>query len=528
MSRAPMRLLSDGEGVADQVINYPTLPTPNFAAKTQAEKLNRRRAAKNLRRKIVARYKRGVGKSPKDLFGLRSEVEPVGRSAPQKHLRSKTITPDNGRREGEKSLLGKLGFAKKKEPKVEKATGVTDSASAPMRVKIRFGDKKAIRALRAAESPLFPFSLSSEERMFVAAQQPAGRSPDQFQEWLETLAKNYYGEIVPDRQYQMEDDSFVSEGDLLPAEEAKATFDDVRKRIGLDSSGDKAGNGVNLAIVDTGIANLPEFPVFRRSDGWAYDEAPWSDWNGHGTMCGAIAGATRTEVRQIEGVAPGAGLISCKTRLFDSELAIIYDYLRGLLASDRLPIVVSNSWGYGTGHPPQVSPEDDFPNALNDGIEAGLIAVFSAGNNHRWVLGPTDDSPNSIWLHKGRSDVVSVATCDLDDKVWSYSSRGPGQFFGDAGQNRKPDVTAPTPAYRAMFFGGEVKTYKSGWGTSGACPQVAGLAALLLSARPGIPRDELFDAIRETAGRLATHHEHAQGVGLIACGAAMARVLRKR
>jgi subtilisin family serine protease len=60
-------------------------------------------------------------------------------------------------------------------------------------------------------------------------------------------------------------------------------------------------------------------------------------------------------------------------------------------------------------------------------------------------------------------------------------------------------------------------------GTSGCCPQVAGLAALLLSKSPGLGRSDLFEAIRSTSVSLG-HSVNSQGRGLIDCEAALRQV----
>ncbi len=45
-------------------------------------------------------------------------------------------------------------------------------------------------------------------------------------------------------------------------------------------------------------------------------------------------------------------------------------------------------------------------------------------------------TPNSIWLDKCRSDVLTVGTCDLEKQMWDYSSRGAGPPLGGAGDRR--------------------------------------------------------------------------------------------
>jgi subtilisin family serine protease len=58
------------------------------------------------------------------------------------------------------------------------------------------------------------------------------------------------------------------------------------------------------------------------------------------------------------------------------------------------------------------------------------------------------------------------------------------------------------------------------WGTSGACPQVAGLAALILSVNPTLQPAQVGDIIRSAARPLAAAQE-CVGAGLIDCRAAV-------
>jgi subtilisin family serine protease len=48
-------------------------------------------------------------------------------------------------------------------------------------------------------------------------------------------------------------------------------------------------------------------------------------------------------------------------------------------------------------------------------------------------------------------------------------------------------------------------------GTSAATPLVAGVAALLLSAQPGLTRDQLKDILRNSADKIGSDHDATTG-----------------
>jgi hypothetical protein len=150
--------------------------------------------------------------------------------------------------------------------------------------------------------------------------------------------------------------------------------------------------------------------------------------SGSSADCAVVATGTRAAGGRFEGVAPDAGIIACRTRFFDSELADIYDYLISLVAADpSLKLITTNSFGRRCGTPPPPE-EGDFPAALEEATARGIAVFFSAGNNHDLAGGrPEDCHPSSIWQYKVRNDVFTVGACDLEGRIWSYSSRGPGQ-----------------------------------------------------------------------------------------------------
>ena len=82
-------------------------------------------------------------------------------------------------------------------------------------------------------------------------------------------------------------------------------------------------------------------------------------------LAACIAAATRADGGQFDGVAPEAGLYSCRTLFYSSELVSIYDYLADEARRLGQPIIASNSWGMQTGTPPTTD-DPDFQQALRD------------------------------------------------------------------------------------------------------------------------------------------------------------------
>lgn len=395
------------------------------------------------------------------------------------------------------------------------------------RLKIRFPTLEAFWAAQAAETAGLPTAVLNPERRVISVPIPGEELTNAaFDQSLKLLATKYGAEVVQDYRFDMEtSDIFNPETfgtDFPDSPSLVDVLDMIQAPAAWNSN---RGEGVTIAIVDTGInGNRPEFSPARRSAyGWAPEgESAWEDYKGHGTMCATIAAGSRSGGGEFDGVAPEATIMACRTYFYDTELTAIYQLLRDR-ALDGEVIVASNSFGVKTGSAPP-PPDVDFLDAMREAIDAGVFVVFSAGNYHELTGGgDADCGPTSVWGYKCREDVLAVATCKLDRSMWSYSSRGPGQFDGVSGHRRKPDVTAPTPQNGRILYGDSIVTMPFGWGTSGACPQVAGLAALLRAKRPDASRHDLQDIIRNTSAGLNVAYECC-GHGVIDCNSAVAAI----
>jgi serine protease AprX len=407
-----------------------------------------------------------------------------------------------------------------------------------------------VEHLRSAQRELGPLlgsgRAASERFRLMAVEVPLSEPKlDRAEKIFDRLRKDYHAlvaEEIPcpldwEFGYRLNEQARVADDPQSPSLDSVLNLIEARK-----AWNENRGEGAVIAIVDSGInGQLAEFPIHRRHRrlGWAeLNGNGWDDQIGHGTMTACIAAATRHPKRGFEGVAPNATLLSYNgssptmglAALSPIALVEIYERLLKLVREERdKRVIISNSWGWAAWPPGKATDTSDEAQQVrakvhqeaHDSIgtiiselqNAGAVLVFSAGNDHAGASGA--HVPNSIWPHKSHPEVLTVGACDTNGRVWDYSSRGPG-----APPANKPDVVAPTPAMGRMLYKNRIQCFPKGWGSSGACPQAAGLCALIATKRPSISSSEMFDAIRKTAVTLNCH-QYTQGHGQINCVAAI-------
>jgi len=261
----------------------------------------------------------------------------------------------------------------------------------------------------------------------------------------------------------------------------------------------------DVAILDDGFATHLDMPDERLSNGEDFaandlDPSPWS-FDAHGMACMGLLAATVGDTG-VAGVAGATWIVP--VRIFGTDASAdsndVADAIRFAGSRTR---VISNSWGYR-----RTSPIEAVANAIRDvsnqcasskirnpQVPPGSVMIFAAGNY-------ADDLPSfpPVVFPANMPEVIAVGAIDNQATKWDYSCYGGSldivapsgsdldlrgnqslasslwtvDQMGNLGWN--PSVTGIFPEetddvdYTAVMGG-----------TSGACPQVAGVVAMLMS-----------------------------------------------
>ncbi len=214
--------------------------------------------------------------------------------------------------------------------------------------------------------------------------------------------------------------------------------------------------------------------------------APCDD-SGHGTHTAGIMVGDDGAGNQV-GVAPGAKWIGCRnmdqgngtpatyTECFQFTIAPTDSAGNNPNPALR-PHVLNNSWGCPASEGCVTRAE--LETIVNNTQAAGIFVEVSAGNSGSGCS-TVQDAP-AIY-----SASFSTGAIDISNVLASFSSRGPSTFYSP--NLLKPNISAPGVNVRSTYGSGDT-TYVSLSGTSMAGPHVAGVVALLWSARPSLVRN---------------------------------------
>jgi serine protease AprX len=267
----------------------------------------------------------------------------------------------------------------------------------------------------------------------------------------------------------------------------------------LGAAGD-TGRGVTVAVLDTGIDNLPDFSG-RLIGGvdLTGGKNPFQDSYGHGTfVAGLIAGNGASSEGQYPGEAPGASLVSIKVAGANGTTDLANLILGLQWAADHQGgygiKVLNMSLGFRPATSTVINPLDQAVQAV---WGSGIAVVVSAGNAGPFngtILSPGDDP---LVITVGALDDMAASSL-TDDEMCDFSSAGPTSADGFA----KPDLVtsgrsvvslaAPGSAIYDEHPSARVGSANfAGSGTSFSSAITSGAAALVLAGNPGLTPNQL-------------------------------------
>lgn len=232
-------------------------------------------------------------------------------------------------------------------------------------------------------------------------------------------------------------------------------------------------SSVVIAICDTGIDSAHPDLASKLVPGWNVfgNNADLTDQTGHGTsVAGAAAAASNNSV----GVAsPAWGCPIMPIRVSNSTgMATSSTIASGILwAADHGARVVNVSY-YGVNNDATVTSAAQYLQSR------GGVMTAAAGNDGQYYSAP--DNPY----------ILAVGATGSNDVLASFSTRG--NFL---------DLTAPGAGIYTTTRGGG---YGSATGTSFSAPLAAGVAALVMSARPTLTPGQVQDVLKQSANDLGT------------------------
>jgi serine protease AprX len=275
----------------------------------------------------------------------------------------------------------------------------------------------------------------------------------------------------------------------------------VRQMLGMPAQGNE-GRGVTVAVVDTGIADVPDL-AGRVSDRVDLTGTGAGDGYGHGTfMAGLIAASGAASDGAHRGVAPKAKLIDVKVADAQGRTDLI-TVLRGLqwVSDHGEDVQVLNlSLSSSSPLPYQIDP---LTQALESLWHHGITVVVPSGNDGPGTGSVTSPGNDPLLLTTGGLDALGTAGHG-DDVVGAWSGRGP-TWQGDA----KPDLVAAGGHVVSLRSPGSLVDesnplarvgdgYFRGSGTSMAAAVTSGVVAGALSEQPRLRPDAVKNLLTAT------------------------------
>lgn len=289
------------------------------------------------------------------------------------------------------------------------------------------------------------------------------------------------------------------------------------------------GAGIKVAVLDSGTdtnhvdlvgALLPGFDA-TGGGSKGYPNTTYSN-DGHGTCTAGIIGAIANNDEGIAGVAQGSMIIPIKIFYYIEFAGEVIPFTSSEAGTDGIiwavntagADILSNSWGLRESDIVLLGIDVEMSNAIMDeGIlegrgGKGCPMLFSSGN---------EADSFSIWP-AAQPNTISVGASTMCDELKKPTDCSPEGWWGsNYGENL--DVTAPGVKVLTTDMSDDLgyndfgldNNYSLFNGTSAACPNAAGVVALIMDVDPSLTSLEVRGILSVTADKTGGYSYDASG-----------------
>lgn len=256
------------------------------------------------------------------------------------------------------------------------------------------------------------------------------------------------------------------------------------------------GEGIKIAILDNGVqldhpdlqANLlPGYDAINHST----QGGNISNSDTHGTECAGIIASVANDIGG-RGVAYNSKIIP--VRIMNNNYSTFNYMLEGFYwAVNNGADILSNSWE-------AVSPSQALNNAIHYAVTngrggKGCVVLFSTGN----------DNKNTVAYPASLPQVIAVGAssmCDERKSPHSCDNTNWGSNYGNTLDVIAPGVKIFTTTVNSNY------THEFR-GTSAACPNAAGVVALIMSLRPELKTYEIREILSKSTDKIGGYNYYA-------------------
>ncbi|WP_245308198.1 S8 family serine peptidase [Halalkalibacter urbisdiaboli] len=229
------------------------------------------------------------------------------------------------------------------------------------------------------------------------------------------------------------------------------------------------GQGVKIAVVDTGIAKHDDLIIAGGAAFTSYTTS-YHDDNGHGTHVAGIIGARNNSIGTV-GIAPESSIYAVKA-LDNNGSGYLSDIVAGIDWSINNKMDIINLSLGTTSH------SSTLQQIVDKAYSQNILVVAAAGNN-----GASDGSGDTVNYPARYESVIAVSATDSKDQRASFSATG-----------STVEVAAPGVNILSTYLNNQ---YGQMSGTSMATPYVAGNLALLKQANSTLSATDLRLKLQE-------------------------------